>query len=58
VDTPSGIQSTLRMLNVNSSNPKQPSFKKVCGPQEGCCENRCEIQGIAVMVEIEIAAKK
>jgi len=24
---------------------KQPSCKKVCGPQECCCEKRCEIQG-------------
>jgi len=24
---------------------KQPSCKKVCGPQEGYCEIRCEIQG-------------
>ena len=29
------------------SNPKtaSPAVKKVCGPQEGHCENRCEIQG-------------
>jgi len=36
------------------SNPKQPSCKKVCGPQEGHCEKRFEIQGgsqeMAVMV--------
>jgi len=25
-----------------TSNPKQPSC---CGPQEGYCEKRCEIQG-------------
>jgi len=24
---------------------KQPSCKKMCGPQEGHCEKRCEIQG-------------
>jgi len=24
---------------------KQPNYKKVCGPQEGHCEKRCEIQG-------------
>jgi len=24
---------------------KQPSYKKVCVPQEGHCEKRCEIQG-------------
>jgi len=23
----------------------QPAVKKVCGPQEGHCEKRCEIQG-------------
>ena len=36
------------------SNPKQPSCKKVCGPQKGYGEKRCEIQGggqeMAVMV--------
>jgi len=27
-------------------NPKQPSCKKkVCGPEEGHCEKRCEIKG-------------
>ena len=25
--------------------PQQPSCKKVCGPQEGYCEERCKIQG-------------
>jgi len=34
--------------------PKQFSCTKVCGPQECCCEKRCEIQsggqGMAVMV--------
>jgi len=33
---------------------KQPSCKKMCGPQEFCCEKRCEIQSggqeMAVMV--------
>ena len=37
-----------------TSNPKQPSCKKVCGPQKGYGEKRCEIQGggqeMAVMV--------
>ena len=36
------------------SNPKQPSCKKVCGPEKGYGEKRCEIQGggqeMAVMV--------
>jgi len=36
------------------SNPKQPSCKKVCGPQECCYENRYKIQSggqeMAVMV--------
>ena len=36
------------------SNPKRPSCKKVCGPQKGYGEKRCEIQGggqeMAVMV--------
>ena len=36
------------------SNPKQQSCKKVCGPQKGYGEKRCEIQGggqeMAVMV--------
>jgi len=27
------------------SNPKQPSCKKVCAPEEGHCEKRGEIQG-------------
>ena len=37
-----------------TSNPKQPSCKKQCGPQKGYGEKRCEIQGgsqeMAVMV--------
>ena len=36
------------------SNPKQPAVKKVCGPQKGYGEKRCEIQSggqeMAVMV--------
>ena len=36
------------------SNLKQPAVKKVCGPQKGYGEKRCEIQGggqeMAVMV--------
>ena len=36
------------------SNPKQPAVKKVCGPQKGYGEKKCEIQGggqeMAVMV--------
>ena len=43
---------TAMMLMI--SNPKQPSCKKVCGPQKGYGEKRCEIQGggqeMAVMV--------
>jgi len=34
--------------------PSEPSYKKVCGPQECCWEKRCEIrsggQEMAVMV--------
>ena len=45
-----GIQIQKEM----KSNPKQPSCKKVCGPQKGNGEKRCEIQGggqeMAVMV--------
>ena len=42
-------------IHVNKqSNPKQPSCKKVCGPQKGYGEKRCEIQSggqeMAVMV--------
>ena len=40
--------------SLHISNPKQPSCKKVCGPQKGYCEKRCEIQAggqeMAVMV--------
>ena len=42
------------ILLILLSNPKQPSCKKVCGPQKGYGEKRCEIQGggqeMAVMV--------
>ena len=45
-----GIQIQKEM----KSNPKQPNCKKVCGPQKGYGEKRCEIQGggqeMAVMV--------
>jgi len=27
------------------SNPNSPTVKKLCGPQEGYCKKRCEIQG-------------
>ena len=39
---------------ITESNTKQPAVKKVCGPQKGYGEKRCEIQGggqeMAVMV--------
>ena len=45
---------TSKFVLLTISNPKQPSCKKVCGPQKGYGEKRCEIQGggqeIAVMV--------
>jgi len=34
----------LKKKEVKST-PKQPSCKKVCSPQKGHCEKRCEIQG-------------
>jgi len=34
-------------LNITLSNPKQPSGKKVCGPQEGHCEKRDESKVVA-----------
>jgi len=34
----------LYKLGKIVSNPKQPAVKKGCGPQECCCEKRCEIQ--------------
>ena len=44
----------LQAYSILLSNPKQPSCKKVCGPQKGYGEKRCEIQGggqeMAVMV--------
>ena len=46
--------SQMAVVNLIISNPKQPSCKKVCGPQKGYGEKRCEIQGggqeMAVMV--------
>ena len=44
----------LLLMHTYISNPKQPSCKKVCGPQKGYGEKRYEIQGggqeMAVMV--------
>ena len=44
----------LKLSQKVLSNPKQPAVKKVCGPQKGYGEKRCEIQGggqeMAVMV--------
>jgi len=44
----------MQLQKEVKSNPKQPSYKKVCGPQEFCYEKRCEIQSdsqeMAVMV--------
>jgi len=46
---------SLQLQKEVKSSPKQPSYKKVCGPQENHCEKRCEIQGggqeMAVMVD-------
>jgi len=36
---------SIQIQKEVKSNPKQPSCKKVCGPQEGHSEKRCEIQG-------------
>jgi len=36
---------TMGSRDIIECNPKQPSCKKVCGPQEGHCVKRCEIQG-------------
>ena len=33
----------LKRSEIQSKN--SPAVKKVCGPQEGQCEKRCEIQG-------------
>jgi len=30
----------MQLQKEVKSNPKQPSCKKVCGPQECCCEKR------------------
>jgi len=35
---------SMQLQKEVKSNTKQPSCKKVCGPQEGHCEKRCEIQ--------------
>jgi len=35
----------MQLQKEVKSNPKQPSCKKVCNPQEGHWEKRCEIQG-------------
>ena len=53
--TPYSETRFTHILNrYEASNPKQPSCKKVCGPQKGYGEKRCEIQGggqeMAVMV--------
>ena len=44
----------INAAGLYASNPKQPAVKKVCGPQKGYGEKRCEIQGggqeMAVMV--------
>ena len=44
----------MKLQKEVKTNPKQPSCKKVCSPQECCCEKRCEIQSggqeMAVMV--------
>ena len=49
-----GVFSWFMFQMYATSNPKQPSCKKVCGPQKGYGEKRCEIQGggqeMAVMV--------
>ena len=34
---------SMQLQKEVESNPKQPSCKKVCGPQKCCCEKRCEI---------------
>ena len=34
-----------QMVTIKKSNPKQPAVNKVCGPQKGYGEKRCEIQG-------------
>jgi len=46
---------SIQLRTEVKSNPKNsPAVKKVCGPQEGHCEKRCEIQGggqeMAVMI--------
>ena len=48
------LMAILMKQSILLSNPKQPSCKKVCGPQKGYGEKKCEIQGggqeMAVMV--------
>ena len=48
------FQELWLILGLLLSNPKQPAVKKVCSPQKGYGEKRCEIQGggqeMAVMV--------
>ena len=49
-------QYSIKLQKEINSNPKTAQLQKnlVCGPQEGHCEKRCEIQGVcqemAVMV--------
>jgi len=44
----------MKLQKEVKSNPKQPSCKIVCSPQECCFEKRCKIQSggqeMAVMV--------
>jgi len=44
----------MQLQKEVKSDPKTAQLKKVCGPQECCCEKRCEIQSggqeMAVMV--------
>jgi len=35
---------SVQLQKEVKSNPKQPSYKKVCGPQDCYCEKICEIQ--------------
>jgi len=35
----------LQYIITKRSEINSPAVKKVCGPQEGHCEKRCEIQG-------------
>jgi len=38
----SKINMGILITSIDITNPKQPSCKKVCGPQEGHYEKRCE----------------